>query len=512
MQTATISVSSTKEAFKDTLKTFLQIFLSRVSTSGSSFAIATYVALLADEGGTLDTATLGSSGLIQALSLLTIVWMASMMYATGPLLANALGQKDIDEETRKKKLVALVQQGECWALLSMPVTFLSVVSLPWWLPAVGQNSEVVSDVQQYFSGAIWAIPASFLQVPLQMLAFAHKDKPLTIGISALQLGLTIGVGYLFAFSFDGGIEGLGYAQAFRVWVGFGCYAVAMRKRAPYCDYPLFVWQGWQKEAFANIGHTGWPIAVLRATELFTLTIVMLLVGSLSTEDLASQKIVSQWLSLFFVIPFSLLQSGRFLVSHAIGESSDAQYADAKRYGWVTIVCGVAFTLPTSLAMLCAPESFVRWFVTPSEDASLFALATNVVRFGGGIHLCDGIRMSAAGALQGWKHRTSKTFDVKGSTLLNAASVWGIGVTGALVAVFAADGVVLDVNICLLVAMAVASTLLPARWVTQSQGISFWQDAQKFSSFPKGETVLHEPLLDSDIELVEPNQSNRLGKS
>ena len=87
-----------------TCQAFLQILLSRVSTTGSSFAIGTFVALLANENDTLDEATLSSSSLIQLLSLLAIVWMMSIIRPTGILFGRYVGEeKDAKEKTTTRQ-------------------------------------------------------------------------------------------------------------------------------------------------------------------------------------------------------------------------------------------------------------------------------------------------------------------------------------------------------------------------------------------------------------------------
>ena len=138
----------------------------------------------------------------------------------------------------------------------------------YYLPALDEKNSVVTNVQDYFEGAIWATPATFAQVPLQNWAFAIGDKPLTISVSLLQLVLSVSLGYGLAFPAGLGIKGLGYAQSIRTWIGFLLYLTAMRCRCPYRDYPLFSWKKGQSKIFKTIWKNGWPVAILNATEFF----------------------------------------------------------------------------------------------------------------------------------------------------------------------------------------------------------------------------------------------------
>ena len=52
--------------------------------------------------------------------------------------------------------------------------------------------------------------------------------------------------------------------------------------------------------------------------------MVLLAENLSDGNFAAQKIASQWLALFFLIPFAFLKNARILVSRAIGKNSDSK--------------------------------------------------------------------------------------------------------------------------------------------------------------------------------------------
>jgi MATE family multidrug resistance protein len=156
----------------------------------------------------------------------------------------------------------------------------------------------------------------------------------------------------------------------------------------------------------------------------------LLAGRLAPEALAAHHVMLNIAGTTFMVPLGFSSAAAVSVGHAIGAGN---FEQAKRTGWLAVVCGGGFMFLAALVLLAIPQRLIGIFTSNSE---VLAIAIPLLFVAAIFQLFDGIQVVATGALRGsGDTRTPMLVNLMGHWLLGLpigyvlGFVLGYGVTG-----------------------------------------------------------------------------------
>ncbi len=160
-------------------------------------------------------------------------------------------------------------------------------------------------------------------------------------------------------------------------------------------HPLFVhWPGVQWDRIRRLLKLGLPSAGQIVLEVGAFGAATILAGRLAPAVLAAHQIVLNWASVTFMVPLGLSAATAVAVGHAIGAR---RFADARRIGWLAIMCGVGFMSLAAIAFVVIPLPILHVY---TRDAEVLRSGLPILALAAAFQVFDGAQAVATGALRG----------------------------------------------------------------------------------------------------------------
>ncbi|MEI8388804.1 MAG: MATE family efflux transporter [bacterium] len=320
-----------------------------------------------------------------ANAIITIIFMTGfgLLLSISPVLSKERGKKtDINKFLNITLLYAAVL-----SVIFMIIT-LSLVPI---IPYMGFEKVLVPNIQEYiyicsfsFLGAyIYHALKEFLQ-SYEKVMFAN-----TVAIIAVFLNLLIAWILVFGCKFipSIGVQGLAIATlVVRSLMGLALivYCHKFFKKDFYFD----------KQYLKKILNIGYPISLSLLLELSAFSFVTILVGNISSVQVAAHSIVFTFASITFMVPLA--------VSNALGVRIGYAYG-AKNYQDIKDNLIAALSLSLSVMSIFA----LMFLVFPQGLMSIFSTDKNIILTGSGLlfiaalfQIFDGTQITLSGALRG----------------------------------------------------------------------------------------------------------------
>lgn len=344
------------------------------------------------------------------------VVLSSMLFAVGPLVAQASGAR------RPEDGVRAFRQALLWALVLTPPSMALLWALPWLLPRLGQDPEVVALASGYLRAVAWSMGPLLLFTALRaFLEGQGHTRPLML-VAFAGAGLNVVANQAFMFGRWGfpelGITGTGVATSlvYATMAALGFAYVAARYRVP----PALAgrWR-WERATALEVLRLGWPISVTVAFETGLFTVSAFLMGRIGAAELAGHQIAIQSASLTFMIPLALGVATTARVGHAVGRRDPL---GARAAGAVGIALALATMVATASLFRFAPELVVGLYLDARDPANAVVVAHAIAFLGvaAAFQLFDGLQVSALGALRGLK-------DTRVPMWITLVSYWFVGI-------------------------------------------------------------------------------------
>jgi multidrug resistance protein, MATE family len=352
-------------------------------------------------------------------SLVTVV-LSSMLFAVGPLVAQATGAK------RPADAVSALRQGLLWSLaLSVPAAAVLAL-VPAGLRFMGQDPGVVDQAEGYLRAVSFGVvPLMAFTALRAYLEGQGRTRPLMV-VAFLGVGLNVVANQAFMFGRWGfpalGLAGTGVATSlvYTAMAIAGFLYVARRD----AERRVFVgpWR-WNAPLASDILRLGWPIAATVAFETGLFATSALLMGRFGAAELAAHQVAIQTASTAFMIPLALGVATTARVGHAVGRGDALGVRAASVAGMATSVAVMACT---ALLFWFAPRWVVGLYLDPADpaNAAVVRLAVTYLGLAALFQLADGLQVAALGALRGMK-------DTRAPMLITLAAYWGVGMTSGV---------------------------------------------------------------------------------
>lgn len=379
--------------------------------------------------------------------------VSSMLFAVGPLVAQATGAR------RPEDAVRAFRQAVLWALVLTPPSMALLWALPTLLPALGQDPAVVATASGYLRAVAWAVGPMFLFTALRaFLEGQGHTRPLML-VAFAGVGLNVVANQAFMFGRWGfpalGVTGTGVATSL-VYAAMAVLAfayVGWRYRVPSALGGR--WR-WERATAREVLRLGWPISVTVAFETGLFTVSAFVMGRIGAAELAGHQIAIQSASLTFMIPLALGVATTARVGHAVGRRDPLGVRAA---GTVGIALALATMVLTAALFRFAPHLVVGLYLDAGDPANAVVVGHAVVFLGvaAAFQLFDGLQVAAIGALRGLK-------DTRVPMLLTLVSYWVVGIGSGLALAFLAGLGGVGLWWGLVLGLGVAGAALVSRFV------------------------------------------------
>jgi len=393
------------------------VFIGQVSV----LAFGTIDTLFVARSSATDLAALAVGS---AAYITVFIGFMGVVLALSPIVGQLHGAGRSDEaghEVHQALWLALALSVLGSALLVFPAPFLALAR---------SGPEVAVKVRGYLLALAFSLPASLLFTVYRAFntAVSRPKAVMVLQLGGLLLKVPLSWALVFGVPALGvpalGVVGCGIATCISMWAQV-LAAAALVRRDPF--YARFRLTGHglhrpQRRALAAMLRLGVPMGLSILVEVTGFAFMALFISRLGTTPVAGHQIVTNLVSLLFMMPLALANATGILVAQRIG-AGDAR--DARRLGWhgLQLGCAVAAVMGGSVFALRAPVLGLY-----THDAAVLAAALPLVAWLALFHVADAAQTIAAFVLRAYKIATVPV-------LIYVAALWGVGLGGGYVMAF-----------------------------------------------------------------------------
>jgi MATE family multidrug resistance protein len=392
------------------LKEMLRLALPLVTGQLSAIGMNVIDAMLA---GHLDAHTLG------AVAVGTSVWSLALVAAIGVMLALPPSVAQLNGASRREEIGPLFRQA-LWLAASLGIILCIGVHFggPLLVGAIGVDPALVPDVTRFLHAISYGAPALALFFALRGLSEGFGLTRPTMYFSVLGLALLGPIGYVMMYGRLGvpalGALGSGIATACVLWIEALAFLYYVATRRHYRELRLFAhFDGPNPAAIRDLLHIGVPMGVSVFMEASLFVAVALAIGTLGTDVVASHQIAINVASVTFMVPLGIAMATTVRVGHAVGRGDVEGVREA---GFVGLFLTLIAQGVSALLMLTVPQHIAALY---TADATVIALAAQLLILAGLFQFSDGMQVAASGALRGMK-------DTRVPMLITTFAYWGVG--------------------------------------------------------------------------------------
>ena len=387
---------------------------------------------------------------------------SAIVLAVSPLVAQAHGATD------PRRIKQVVQQGLWLSLfIGVPIAILMGNSQAILL-RLGQDASTVSLTQSYLQAIAWGfVPALGFSVLKGFVCAISDTRPVFL-IVILGTLLNAAGNYIFMFGKFGlpalGLAGIGWSSTFSLWSMFMVLSLYILRHRSLAIYEIWRNFCFNSAIFKEVLQIGLPIGGFMAVEAGIHTVMGFLAGLLGTTALAAHQIAYQTGGvLSYQIANGIAIATTIRVGQHIGQGD---FRSARLVGFVGIaLAGVGMSC-FSLVPWLMPHQVVALYLNPNDPSNSNVAALTVTLLGvmAIFQVVDGIQVTAAGALRGFK-------DTHSSLLIGIFAHFCIGLPISYVLGMRLEMGVVGLWWGLVVGLAIAAVTLTRRFNALSSQIS-----------------------------------------
>ena len=389
----------------ETLVLALPLIVSQLSAVGMNAIDA----ILAGHHGaeTLGAVAIGAS-----------IWSLALVVAIGVTMAVPPSVAQLNGAGRREAIGPLFRQSLWLAFGLGLLLWLGIrASIPL-VRVIGIDPVLIDDVAGFLRAVSWGAPALAVFFTLRGMSAGIGITRPTMYFSLMALLVLGPIAYVLLYGGYGlpafGATGIGAATAIVLWletIGFALYMLLHRDFADLHLVARFERPNWH--AIGELLRIGVPMGVTVLMEAGLFIATTLTIGTLGADTVASHQVALNVASLFFMIPLGIAMATTVRVGHAVGRDDPVGVRNAGCAG-----IGLTFATQTvsGAIMLLLPATIAAMY---SNDATVIALAAQLMVLAALFQFPDGIQVAANGALRGLK-------DTRIPMFITTFAYWGVG--------------------------------------------------------------------------------------
>lgn len=366
------------------------------------------VASIAQTGmGFVDTVMAGGVSAIDmaAVSIAASIWLPSILFGVGLLMALVPVVAQLNGSGRQKKIPFEIQQGAALALfVSIPIIGV-LFQTQWILKLMDVEPLMAEKTNGYMYAVMFAVPSYLLFQTLRSFTDGMSLTKPAMVIGFIGLLVNIPLNWIFVYGKFGipemGGVGCGVATAIVYWIMFFMlllYVMTSKRIAHINIFGEFHKPQWKAQI--RLFQLGFPVAAAIFFEVTLFAVVALLVAPLGSLVVAAHQVALNFSSLIFMLPMSIGAAVSIRVGHKLGEKDIEGATIASRVG---LLVGLSTAFITATLTVIFREQVALLY---TENSAVVAMAMQLLLFAAIYQCTDAIQVVAAGALRGYKDMTA----------------------------------------------------------------------------------------------------------
>ena len=346
---------------------------------------------------------------------LAAVTPASMLHWTvvcvpmGTILYANTFISQYDGAGRKDRMMASLWQA-IW--LSLVTGILLLVCLPLSRPLLsmtGHSPEIVELEAQYFNTLCAGSPVLLMSTAMSCFFNGRRRTSVVMCISFAGVFFNFGMDYLLVYGVgpfpELGIRGAAIATVMARCCEVLIYAILILREARREHLPLMQFRSLDMGLLRKFLRYGVPSGLHYFVDNSGFTAFLLIIGNLSSEDLAATNLAFSINGLIFIPLLGFGTAIQTLIGHHIGA---LKIAAAKQTTKNAVVLGVLWTGGTALLLIFFPEVCLRPFFLFADEstgqgadvATLARTASTLLQFVAVYSVFDALAVVFSSALRG----------------------------------------------------------------------------------------------------------------
>jgi multidrug resistance protein, MATE family len=362
------------------------------------------IASVAQTGmGFVDTVMAGgvSATDMAAVSIAASVWLPSILFGIGILMALVPVVAQLNGSGRQSKIPFEIQQGLIASLLLSFPTILVLFQTNWFLDSMNVEPLMAEKTVHYMYAMMFAVPAHLLfQACRSFTDGMSLTKPAMV-IGFLGLVANVPLNWIFVYGKFGapqmGGVGCGVATAIVYWLMFFMllfYVITSKRLAHIQLFATFHKPNINE--LKRLFKLGLPSAAALFFEVTLFAIIALLISPLGPKIVASHQIAINFSSLVFMLPMSLGVAVSIRVGHTLGESGIENAMIATKVG---LIAGLSLSVLTATITVLFKEQIALMY---TDNQEVIELAVQLLLIAAIYQFADSVQAIAGGALRGFK--------------------------------------------------------------------------------------------------------------
>lgn len=358
---------------------------------------------------------LAAGALVNWLFWTFMVVLVGVLSAINILVAHKYGAEDF-------KAISFIVRDGLWlaVLLAIPLFFLFWNLAPLLL-FLGQNPKVVILAKIYLHALAWGLLPYFVLFSLLEFIVGLGHARVILIFTILSASLTVFFSYALIFGKFGfpalGIAGAGWGTTISYWISVSLLILFIALNEQYRKYCDRIFSPLKKNHLKDLLKTGLPIGLMYSVEVGFFLALTLLSGKLSSELLAANQVVLQYVGTLMSIIFSIAQAITVRMGHLIGAHD---ILSAERTCYVGISISFVLMLIVALVYWTIPVTLISidFNVHDPLNNSLVQLTVQLLSIAALFQFFEATRITLFGALRALK-------DTRFTLLISILSFWGI---------------------------------------------------------------------------------------
>lgn len=320
-----------------------------------------------------------------ANAIITIIFMTGfgLLLSISPVLSKKRGE---NADINKFLNITLIYAAAL-AVIFMIITLIMTPMIPY----MGFEKELIPYIREYIYICSFSFLGAYIYHALKEFLQAYEDVLFanTVAILAVFLNFLIAWILVFGYKFIPtiGVQGLAIATLIvRSLMGLALiiYCHKFFKKDFYFD----------KQYLKKILNIGYPISLSLLLELSAFSFVTILVGNISTVQVAAHSIVFTFASITFMIPLAISNALGVRVGYAYGAKN---YRDIKDNLIAALSLSFVVMSVFALMFLSFPEGLMAIF---STDKKIILTGSGLLFIAALFQIFDGTQITLSGALRG----------------------------------------------------------------------------------------------------------------
>jgi multidrug resistance protein, MATE family len=397
---------------------------------------------------------LAASALIASAQITPFVILMAILFAIGVVVSQDFGAKHY------RKIGAIMQQGCLLGLVLSIALALVYRHMGSLLLLLGQKSQLVFYINQYFHLLAWFAPILILNVCLSQFFYGVLRQRVVLLSNVIGFVAYVPTAYFFIFG-HAGFPKLGMAGMALALIAQGAIQLIYLLMVLFFDKRLDQYALFSRHDHAGLSHLkklfqiGWPMCIQFGGELLGWFFVSIMIGWLGERNLAAFQVVQQFMVLAFVSIFSIAEAGGIMVGHEVGAKA---YSQLRQVGRLTLLLAAAILLFVMLLFILIPEQLASLYMNIHDPALMQTLHLVVWLFllNAFVLFLDAERNILSGLLRG-------LFDTRYAMGVGIIFIWLITLPIGYVFAFYAHLQVLGFSVAYCFSFACCCLLLYRHW-------------------------------------------------